>query len=168
MYTRWLQVGSFSGTMRSHERGMSAGGCGNAAGVVPSAWGPRTGTCSLIAPWLVGPKFVEANRRALQGRERLLPYIYNAHRSLFDVGAGIIQPMYYHFPKSDNAYLMNATHGAQYFFGPELMVGLITAPAGEAKGDPEQTLATKTVWVVTTQAIRPLLAISRYLLTDCL
>ena len=55
MYTRWLQAGSFSGTMRSHERGMSAGGCGNSAGVTPAAWGPTSGDCSLIAPWNVGP-----------------------------------------------------------------------------------------------------------------
>ena len=147
MYTRWLQVGSFSGTMRSHERGMSAGGCGDQSGVTPSAWGPDTGKCSLIAPWDVGPKFVDANRRALQGRERLLPYIYNHHRHLFDAGVGIIQPMYYHHPKSENAYRMTATENAQYYFGSELMVGLITAPAGEAQGDPSQTLATKQVWV---------------------
>ena len=66
MYTRWLQAGAFSGTMRSHERGMSAGGCGNSAGVTPAAYAPTSGTCSLIAPWNVGPKFVEANRGALQ------------------------------------------------------------------------------------------------------
>ena len=147
MYTRWLQTGSFSGTMRSHERGMSAGGCGDKQTVTPSAWGPDTGQCSLIAPWEVGPKFVEANRRALQSRERLLPYIYTAHRSLFDSGVGIIQPLYYHYPKAEAAYRMNATHNAQYFFGPDIFVGLVTHPAGEEKGDPSQTLATKEVWM---------------------
>ena len=37
---------------------------------------------------------LQANRRALQSRERLLPYIYTMHRQLFDVGVGIIQPMF--------------------------------------------------------------------------
>ena len=36
----------------------------------------------------VGPKFMEANRRALQSREKLLPYIYTAHRALFDAVRG--------------------------------------------------------------------------------
>ena len=42
---------------------------------------------------------------------------------------------------------MNASHNAQYFFGPDMMVAPITAPAGEAKGDPSQTLATKETWL---------------------
>eukprot|EP01044_Picomonas_judraskeda_P031929 COSAG03_NODE_12131_length_560_cov_0.579176_2_plen_133_part_01 len=108
----------------------------------------RKSACEcLIAPWDVGPKFVEANRRALQGREKLLPYIYNHHRELFDRGVGIIQPLYYHHPKSENAYRMNATHNTQYYFGSDLMVGLVTAPAGAPQGDPSQALATKQVWV---------------------
>ena len=78
----------------------------------------------------VGPKFMEANRRALQSREKLLPYIYTAHRALFDAvrgpglqlghqlllpsahmfasrtmqGVGIMQPLYYHYPKAEQAY----------------------------------------------------------------
>ena len=81
MYTRWLQAGAYSGTMRSHERGMSAGGCADKAGTDPAAWGPTSGSCSIIAPWNVGPKFFEANRRVLQNRLKLVPYIYTAHRS---------------------------------------------------------------------------------------
>ena len=76
MYTRWLQAGAFSGTMRSHERGMSAGGCADNGGVTPTSWGPNSCTCSIVEPWNVGPKFFEANRRALQARERRIPYIY--------------------------------------------------------------------------------------------
>ena len=147
MYTRWLQVGAFSGTMRSHERGMSAGGCANTAGVTPATYAPNSGTCSLIAPWNVGPKFVEANRGALLAREELLPYIYTAHRSLFDVGVGIMQPLYYQYPKLDGAYRMTAKENAQYFFGPDIMVAPITAPAGDAKGDPSQALAEKSTWM---------------------
>jgi hypothetical protein len=128
MYTRWLQVGAFSGTMRSHERGMSAGGCANDAVTTPPEWGPDSGTCSIIAPWNVGPKFFEANRRALQMRERLLPYIYTAHRQLFDTGVGIMQPLYYHYPALDEAYRMNRTDNAEYFFGNDILVAPITAP----------------------------------------
>jgi hypothetical protein len=156
MYTRWLQVGAFSGTMRSHERGMSAGGCANtkvsstASGTVavdPPFWGPETGTCAIIAPWAVGPKFFDANRRALQSRERLLPYIYTAHRSLFDTGLGLIRPLYYDYPKLDGAYRMNRTHHAQYFFGPDIIVAPVTAPASASNKDPSQALACKETWL---------------------
>ena len=147
MYTRWLQAGSFSGTMRSHERGMSAGGCADRGGPTPAAWGPNSGSCSIIEPWNVGPKFFEANRRALHARERLIPYIYTAHRALFDYGVGLLQPMYYQHPRLDGAYLMTPTDFAQYFFGPDVIVAPIVAPAGEPKGDPSQTLASKTTWI---------------------
>ena len=114
MHTRWLQAGAFSGTMRSHERGMSAGSCADTGGPSPAAWGPASDSCSIVAPWNVGPKFFEANRRALQGRERLIPYIYTAHRALYDSGVGLLQPMYYQHPKPDGAYLMSASDFAQY------------------------------------------------------
>jgi len=147
MYTRWLQVGSFSGTMRSHERGMSAGGCANGGKNNPyGTWGPETGECAIIAPWAVGPQFVEANRRALQMRERLLPYIYTSHRSLFDNGVGIVQPLYYHYPALDGAYRMNASDNAQYFFGNDIMVAPVTAPAGMQGGEINIT-ARKQVWM---------------------
>ena len=57
LYTRWLQIGAFSGVMRSHDRGMSAGGC--------SDNNPQT--CSVVEPWLIPQEswpatFMEANR----------------------------------------------------------------------------------------------------------
>ena len=84
LYVRWIQVGAFSGVMRSHDRGMSGGGCANSyTQVVAPAWGPATGDCSIVQPWSVGPMAFPAIRAALQARERLLPYIYNTHRTAF-------------------------------------------------------------------------------------
>ena len=37
-------------------------------------------------------------------RERLLPYIYTAHRALYDSGVGVLQPLYYQHPKLGEAY----------------------------------------------------------------
>jgi alpha-glucosidase (family GH31 glycosyl hydrolase) len=101
LYTRWIQIGAFSGVMRSHDRGMSAGGCAN----------DKSGfSCSIVEPWNVpqapGVFNMEANRLALRMREELVPYIYNGHRSAFETGVGIIIPMYYFFPELDDAYLM--------------------------------------------------------------
>ena len=83
--------------MRSHDRGMSGGGCANGANApVPAAasgWGPLTGDCSVVEPWNIGPSFFEAARLALQARETLIPYIYNTHREAFDTGIGLVRPM---------------------------------------------------------------------------
>ena len=47
LYTRWIQVGAFSGVMRSHDRGMSGGGCANSySRVTAPGWGPPTGDCA--------------------------------------------------------------------------------------------------------------------------
>ena len=93
----------------------------------------------MFISFCAGPKFFEANRRALQVRERLLPYIYTAHRALFDTGVGLLRPMYYEHPKLEGAYRMNASHNAQYFFGADMIVAPVTAPAGgKAGGDPSQ------------------------------
>ena len=43
--------------------------------------------------------------------------------------------MYYHFPALDGAYTMNASHNAQYFFGPDMIVAPVTAPAGGKAGE---------------------------------
>ena len=56
MYTRWVQWAAFSGVFRSHDRGMSAGGCVDAN---PPA-------CSIDKIWDVPTLYFEANRDALQ------------------------------------------------------------------------------------------------------
>ena len=128
MYTRWIQIGAFSGVMRSHDRGGSAGGCNNNAASPPAAWEPG---CWIVEPWNVPNVHFEANRAALQLREELVPYIYTAHRAAFDTGVGLIIPMvrasagglggsggacgaqpppphqYYFFPEDDAAYAMD-------------------------------------------------------------
>ena len=45
MYTRWLQVGSFSGITRMHERGMSAGSC--------MGWPTNPEGCPSVEPYVL-------------------------------------------------------------------------------------------------------------------
>lgn len=143
LYTRWIQIGAFSGVMRSHERGMSAGGCNNHASTPPTPW--FTG-CSIVEPWNVQAyQYFEANRAALQLREELVPYIYTAHRAAFDTGVGLIIPMYYFFPEHDEAYAMTANTSAQYMFGPSILFSPVSAPAAPYAFGPG--LATKTTWL---------------------
>jgi alpha-glucosidase (family GH31 glycosyl hydrolase) len=58
MYTRWVQWAAYSPIFRSHERGMSGGGCADAL--------TTAGRCSVVEPWNVPGEFFEANRAAMQ------------------------------------------------------------------------------------------------------
>lgn len=133
LYTRWIQVGAFSGAMRSHDRGMSGGGCAN----------NNPFDCSIVEVWQVPNVNMEANRLALQMREELLPVIYNGHRSAFDTGVGHIIPMYYFFPELDLAYAMDgAGNGVQYMFSSSILFSPVVTPASNAS-----TLAVKSTWL---------------------
>lgn len=141
LYTRWIQVGAFSGIMRSHDRGGSAGGCNNNAG--GATW---TTGCWIVEPWNLLNTYFEANRAALQMREELVPYIYSAQRDAFDTGVGLIIPMYYLWPESDAAYAMDgAGNGVQYMFGRSILFSPVVTPAAAYAFGPG--LAAKTTWL---------------------
>jgi len=128
MYARWLQLASYSGILRMHDRGMSAGSC--------MPWPSSYGECSTVRPWNVPTPFYEANAAAIRSRAALLPYIYTQFRVAHDTGIGITKPLYYAFPEQSPAYPASADSmlgqepgSRQYFFGPDLMVAPVTAPA---------------------------------------
>ena len=129
MYTRWIQLGSFSGIMRAHERGMSAGTCNNP---FPTA----AKSCSHVRPWEAPPLFFEANREALTARSDLLPYIYTAAREAHDEGVGLTRPMYWYHADVNDAYpadmegdLGQTPSTRQYFFGRDILVAPVTSPS---------------------------------------
>ena len=61
MYVRWMQWAAYSGVLRSHERGGSAGSC--AGGIA----GFRAPTCSNVRPWEVPEKCVLSRAVARPG-----------------------------------------------------------------------------------------------------
>ena len=143
LYTRWIQIGAFSGVMRSHDRGMSAGGCANSADGF---------SCSIVEVWNVpqapGVFNMEANRLALRMREELVPYIYTHHRAAFDTGAGLILPMYYFFPEADNAYAMDGLgNNVQYMFGSKILVSFVTQASNPPISVVNPGLAWKNTWL---------------------
>ena len=152
MYTRWLQVGSFSGVMRSHDRGMSGGGCAKAG--FPTI----TTDCSNVRPYNVPLMFRNANRAALVGRSQLLPYIYTQTKVGFEEGLGLTRPMYYYWPEEAHAYPVNmdANLGQeystrQYMFGDSILAAPVTAPSNcvSTRGPMQEPcgLTEQTVWV---------------------
>ena len=68
MGVRWVQWAAHSPVFRSHERGMSGGGCADTLQT-----GQARSQCSIVEPWNVPQLFAEANRLAMRRRLELTP-----------------------------------------------------------------------------------------------
>lgn len=146
LYVRWMQWAAYSGVLRSHDRGESAGGCDK---TFPRIEGPTgSDACSIVKPWNVPMEYFEANRKAIRARAALVPYTYNAVRQLYDSGVGPLRPMYYEYPEFEMAY-KGAGDGsfAQYFFGDDLLVAPVVTPSATESGTSSADLAAKKVWI---------------------
>jgi len=114
---RWLQFGVFSPIMRLHS------------------------TSNLFAgkePWRYNPVSREIMNRFLRLRHNLLPYLYTMNYICHTEGQPLIQPMYYLYPESPEAYEVKN----QYCFGSELIVAPITESM-----DPDLKVACVRVWL---------------------
>jgi len=125
MYVRWLQLAAYSGILRMHDRGGSAGGC--------MPWPSSSSACWTVRPWNLPVAFYQGARAALREREALLPYIYTHARIAYETGLGLTRPMYYSFPDEDDAYpayqealLGQIPSSGQYLFGEDLLVAPVT------------------------------------------
>lgn len=115
---RWVQLGAWSPLLRLHSS--------------DSRWSGKE-------PWKYRREAREAMRSAMQLRHKLIPYIYshNVADSLLSPQP-LIQPMYWDYPKDDEAY----QYPNQYKFGSELIVCPIVDPV-----DPKTNLAKVTAWL---------------------
>lgn len=138
MYTRWITWGSLSPVMRSHERGMSAGGCSNP---FPD-FDDQDNRCPTVMPWNTQLFYFEAIRSTLQRRATLIPYLYTASREAFDTAISLMRPLYYDWPESPEAYLVDSLGTyTNYMLGPDLLVSPITAKGANT------TIASKATWL---------------------
>jgi alpha-glucosidase len=96
LYTRWLQAGVFYPFMRSHT---------------------TFGTPDQ-EPWSYGLQYEAINRRAIELRYRLLPYIYSAMREAAETGVPAMRPLFVDYPKDGNTWGMDD----QFLFGSDILV----------------------------------------------
>ena len=96
LYTRWLQAGVFYPFMRTHT---------------------TFGTPDQ-EPWSYGVDYEAINRRAIELRYQLLPYIYGAMREASESGIPAMRPLFLDYPED------GATWGAddEFLFGSDLLV----------------------------------------------
>ncbi|MGX9824665.1 glycoside hydrolase family 31 protein [Lactococcus lactis] len=98
---RWLQYGVFSPVNRLH-----------------SSKSEFTGK----EPWNFDSVIEQGMTEMLQLRHALLPYLYTANVQTATFGQALVEPMYYEYPFSEEAY----QHHNQYLFGEKLLVAPIT------------------------------------------
>ena len=110
LYARWVQMGTFQPIDRLHSNH------------------------SDRLPWQYGPAANASAKKFLNLREKLLPYTYRAAAEATRTGTPIVRPMYLAYPAEPEAY---ATAGAEYLYGPDLLVAPVTTPG---------TTATTSVW----------------------
>ncbi|HWP98960.1 MAG TPA: glycoside hydrolase family 31 protein [Vicinamibacterales bacterium] len=96
LYTRWLQLGVFYPFMRTHT---------------------MFGTPDQ-EPWSYGPRHEAINRRAIELRYELLPYIYNVMREASETGVPAMRPLLVEYPDDPATWELDE----QFLFGRDLLV----------------------------------------------
>lgn len=115
MYTRWMQYGVFSPIFRTH-----------------SSKDPRL----MKEIWNFTGDYFQALYGAIHLRYALNPYIYTMARKAYDTGVSLCRPMYYDYPKDEEAY----TFKNEYMFGDDMLIMPVTKPA-------VNNLSTVRVWL---------------------
>src|SRR6266550_2200107 len=110
LYARWVQFGTFQPIDRMH------------------------GNHSDRLPWQYGPAAKTSAERFLSLRENLVPYTYSLAAEANRTGVPVVRPLYLQYPESQDAYALD---GAEYLYGPDVLVAPVTTPG---------TTATTQVW----------------------
>lgn len=108
LYTRWIQWGVLSPVFRTHA---------TASKVVERR------------PWAWPMENFQAMRKAYDLRYSLLPYIYTSARQAYDTGISLCRPMYYDWPKKEEAYGFKN----EYMFGDSILVNPAASPIPDGK-----------------------------------
>jgi alpha-glucosidase len=69
-------------------------------------------------PWSYGVHFETVNRRAIELRYQLLPYIYSVMREASETGVPAMRPLFVEFPEERATWEMED----QFLFGPDVLV----------------------------------------------
>ncbi|MDD5139796.1 MAG: glycoside hydrolase family 31 protein [Verrucomicrobiales bacterium] len=94
--TRWLQAAVFYPFMRMH-----------AEVTLPDK-----------EPWSFGWRYEAVNKRAIELRYELLPYIYNVMQQASETGVPALRPLFLEFPDDERV----ATRDDEFLFGSDLLI----------------------------------------------
>jgi alpha-glucosidase (family GH31 glycosyl hydrolase) len=103
MYARWMQFGALSPIFRTHSS--------KDARIRKEIWNFKG-------------DYFDALYNSVRLRYELVPYIYTTAREFYETGVALCRPMYYDYPKDEQAYSCKN----EYMFGDDILVMPITAP----------------------------------------
>ncbi|HEV8539101.1 MAG TPA: glycoside hydrolase family 31 protein, partial [Bacteroidota bacterium] len=102
LYARWLQLGVFTPLMRTHTVFGSAD----------------------QEPWSYGKKFEAINRKSIELRYKLLPYIYTQFYLASQTGIPMMRPIFFDYPDDRDTYW----NEREFLFGDALLVAPVVTP----------------------------------------
>ncbi len=122
MMTRWLQLAVFHPVMRVHSMGNNEDGAAEveAAAVKEAEKNNRQDQ----EPWVHGKEATKHNRRAIQMRYQLLPYLYSAFRQHLNTGIPVLRNLFFYDQTDPNCL----KYGDQFFYGEDLLVAPVLKP----------------------------------------
>lgn len=116
MMTRWLQLAVFHPVMRVHSMGNNSDGAAEVeADAVKKA---EEENRQDQEPWVHGKEATKYNRRAIQMRYQLLPYLYSSFRRHLKTGIPVLRNLFFYDQTDPNCL----KYGDQFLYGEDLLV----------------------------------------------
>jgi len=110
LYVRWMQYGTFSPITRAH-------GAGEVVGAYPTE------------PWMFGKNAEEINRKFINLRYQLMPYIYSMAYQNYKTGLPLVRPLFW-LDESDEKLLNDST---SYMWGDAFLVAPVVEEGQKSK-----------------------------------
>lgn len=107
LLSRWVQIGCFSPIFRNH--------C--------AKWG------RYQEPWMFDEKTREINKKYIELRYQLLPYIYDLFHEEEKTGMPIMRPLVLHYEKDEKVWNMND----EFLVGEQMLVAPVIEPGQTAR-----------------------------------
>jgi alpha-glucosidase len=107
LYTRWLQYGVFLPLCRTHS---------------------ENGTNDQ-EPWSYGEEYEEINKKSIELRYRLLPYLYSLFYEAHSFGTPIVRPLIFEYQNDENVYECED----QFMLGSNILIAPILSEYGDTR-----------------------------------
>lgn len=105
LFTRWVQFSAFNPVFRSH------------------------GNHSIREPWAFGAESERINKKYIELRYRLIPYLYTLYHRMHETGAPIMMPTFMAAPGDEKSY----SQAGQFMYGPQLLVAPVVEAGAQKK-----------------------------------
>ncbi|MFT4687368.1 MAG: alpha-glucosidase [Neolewinella sp.] len=116
MMTRWLQLAVFHPVMRVHSMGNNCDGAAEVeADAIKKA---EQENRQDQEPWVHGKTHTKYNRKAIEMRYQLLPYLYSSFRHHLKTGIPVLRNLFFYDQTDANCL----KHGDQFLYGEDLMI----------------------------------------------